>query len=137
MKLLIELLRIWKKFFLLSTDFSRAGQFNIHHHHSAILVYLASRGFSLACRLAFTKSLVSLVCRVVGFCWGVQNKPTTRLTSDANDFVNAKKHAREKPLLAGYFRSGCSEQLYPNILVRHRICKILLINSLFIMRRVN
>ena len=28
---------------------------------------------------------------------------TTRLTSDANDFLNAKSHVRKKPLLAGYF----------------------------------
>ena len=27
--------------------------------------------------------------------------PTTRLTCDANDFVNAENHAREKPMLAG------------------------------------
>ena len=32
----------------------------------------------------------------------LQSHPTTRLTSDVNDFVNAKSHAREKPLLAGY-----------------------------------
>ena len=30
------------------------------------------------------------------------NKPTMRQASHANDFVNAKSHAREKPLLAGY-----------------------------------
>ena len=30
------------------------------------------------------------------------NKTTTRQTSHANDFVNAKGHAREKPLLAGH-----------------------------------
>ena len=29
------------------------------------------------------------------------NKATTRQTSHVNDFVNAKSHAREKPLLAG------------------------------------
>ena len=28
-------------------------------------------------------------------------KPTMQLTSDVKDFVNAKSHAREKPLLAG------------------------------------
>ena len=28
---------------------------------------------------------------------------TTRQTSHMNDFVNVKSHAREKPLLAGYF----------------------------------
>ena len=46
------------------------------------------------------KSFAWLVCRVVGFSQGV-NKPTTRETTHANDFVNAKSHAREKPLLAG------------------------------------
>ena len=30
------------------------------------------------------------------------NKPTTRQTRHAKDFLNAKSHAREKPLLAGY-----------------------------------
>ena len=34
-----------------------------------------------------------------GFSWGV-NKPTTQQTSHANDFVSAKSHAREEPLLA-------------------------------------
>ena len=33
---------------------------------------------------------------------GLFYKPTTRLTSVANDLVNAKSHAREKPLLAEY-----------------------------------
>ena len=28
---------------------------------------------------------------------------TTRQTSHVNDFVNVKSHAKEKPLLAGYF----------------------------------
>ena len=39
------------------------------------------------------------------FSWGV-NKVTTRQTSHANDFVNknTKSHAREKLLLAGYWR---------------------------------
>ena len=35
-----------------------------------------------------------------GFLRGV-NKPTMRQTRHTNDFVNAKSHAREKPLLAG------------------------------------
>ena len=30
------------------------------------------------------------------------NKPTMRLSSDANDLVNAKSHSRKEPLLAGY-----------------------------------
>ena len=51
------------------------------------------------------KSFAWLVCRVVGFSQGV-NKPTTRETTHANDFVNAKSHAREKPLLAGYLSAG-------------------------------
>ena len=45
--------------------------------------------FSLAWLLAFTKSFVSLFSRVV-------HKPNTPLTSDANDFVNAKSHARKR-----------------------------------------
>ena len=55
--------------------------------------YLASRsGFSLAQLLAFTKSFAYLVSRLRS--WFVfspreTNKPTMRLTSDANDFVNA------------------------------------------------
>ena len=54
----------------------------------------ASSCFSLAWLLAFTKSFAWLVCRVV-------EKLTTRQTSHANDFVNAKSHAKKKPLLAG------------------------------------
>ena len=53
--------------------------------------------FSLACLLALTKSFERLVSRGL---------PTKRLTSHANDFVNAKSHAREKPLLAEY-RLAC------------------------------
>ena len=47
--------------------------------------------------------LVTLVCLrpVVSFSQGV-NKLTTRQTSHANDFVNDKSNAKEKPLLAGY-----------------------------------
>ena len=51
------------------------------------------------------KSFARLVCRVVGFSQGV-NKPPTRETTHANDFVNAKSHAREKPLLGGYLSAG-------------------------------
>ena len=70
-------------------------------------IYPTSRGFFLAWLLAFTKSFAWLACRVVGLVTRrekqtrVVNKPTTRQTSHANDFVNAKSHAREKPLLAG------------------------------------
>ena len=33
-----------------------------------------------------------------------QSLVTTRVTSDAHDFINAKSHAREKSLLAGLHR---------------------------------
>ena len=38
--------------------------------------------------------------RMFGLFCAPRQKPTTRLTSDANDFVNAKIHAKEKLLLA-------------------------------------
>ena len=39
-----------------------------------------------------------------------QSKTNVRLTSDANDFVNAKRHAREKPLLGGQvFGLSCGQ----------------------------
>ena len=63
----------------------------LHHNQGMPNVcsdYPASRGFSLARLLAFTKSFAWLVCRVVSVL-------TTRHTSHANDFVNAKNHARE------------------------------------------
>ena len=50
----------------------------------------ANRGFYLALLLAFTKS---------------GRKQLSQLRDrncQANDFVNAKSHAREKPLLSGY-----------------------------------
>ena len=54
-------------------------------------VYLASTGVSsLAWLLEFTKSFAWLVSRVVG------------LFTPRYDFVNAKSHTREKPLLAWY-----------------------------------
>ena len=34
------------------------------------------------------------------------NKPTWWLTSDSNDFLNAKGRAREKPLLSGYSKTS-------------------------------
>ena len=49
--------------------------------------YPASRVFSLAWLLAFTRLGLSV----------------EELVSHANDFVNAKTHARENPLLAGYY----------------------------------
>ena len=63
--------------------------------------YAASRGFSFAWLLAFTKSFTCLFSRVVGlFTPRGVSKPTTRQTRHVNDFVNAKSHAKEKPLLA-------------------------------------
>ena len=65
--------------------------------------YAASRGFSFVWLLAFTKSFTCLFSRVVGlFTPRGVSKPTTRQTRHVNDFVNAKSHAKEKPLLAGY-----------------------------------
>ena len=44
-------------------------------------------------------------CRFVCTRLGHINKPTMRLTSNADNLVvNAKSHAREKPLLTGYSR---------------------------------
>ena len=69
------------------------------------MVHPASRGFSLVWLLAFTKSFAWLACRVVSLFMPRQkqgvNKLTTRQKSHPDDFVNAKSHAREKPLLAG------------------------------------
>ena len=48
----------------------------------------------LAWLLTFTKSFASLVCRIFGLS-------TTRQTSHAKNFVNAKNHVKEKPLLTG------------------------------------
>ena len=51
------------------------------------------------------KSFAWLVCRVVGFSQGV-NKPTTRETTHANDFVNAKSHARENLCSRGSYQQA-------------------------------
>ena len=48
--------------------------------------------------LVFMKSLALLVSWVVGFL-------TMLITSNANNFVNSKSHARENPLLAGYLHT--------------------------------
>ena len=69
-------------------------------------MYPTSRVFSLALLLKFTKSFASPVIRIVGLFYTGQplsNKPTARPISDSNDFVNAKSHAREKPLLVGFY----------------------------------
>ena len=52
-------------------------------------VYLASKDCFLAWLLELQSRIAWLVNRV--------NKATTRLTSHANDFANAKSHARKKP----------------------------------------
>ena len=77
-----------------------------------LFIYPASRGFSLAWLSVFPKSFAWLVCRIVGLFTSREkplqqtvshvNKPTTWQTSQTNDFVTAKSHAREKPLLEGY-----------------------------------
>ena len=68
---------------------------------NCIIIYPASRGFSLAWLLEFTKSFAGLLYRVVGcFSWGIK-KLTKRQTSHANNFQNAKSQERAKPLLAG------------------------------------
>ena len=75
-----------------------------------ISCYPASRGFSLAWLLAFTKSFAWLVYHVVDlftpsekrfsrFSWGEKTNQGWQVTY-ANDFVNAKIDAREKTLLA-------------------------------------
>ena len=51
-----------------------------------------------ACLSPVTKSFATLVSSVFGFL-------TTRLTSDAKDFVIAKSHARQKQLLTEYLRT--------------------------------
>ena len=46
-------------------------------------------------------SIYELICVAASlFTPPRENKPTTRLTSHRKDFVNAKSHARKKPLLA-------------------------------------
>ena len=56
---------------------------------------------------------IYLVCLFTPQEQGV-NKPTTQMTSDANDFVNAKSHARENPLLAGYIQCTSYLSNYPS-----------------------
>ena len=57
------------------------------------LFYAANRSFFLAWLLFFAKS----------FAWTLAvNKPTRRLTSNANAFVDARSKARQKPMLTGY-----------------------------------
>ena len=63
-------------------------------HPFPLSTYPTSRGLSLAWLLAVYQSFAWLVCRVVVALWDV-NKPTTRQTSHANDFVNAKSHVKE------------------------------------------
>ena len=60
-------------------------------------LYSASRSFFLAGLSASTKSFASVVFRVA-------NKPTTRDTGDANDFVHGNRLTRKKPLSCLKFR---------------------------------
>ena len=58
--------------------------------------YPASRGVFMASLLAWTKSFASYIS-----CSRLEvNKPTTRKTRDANNFVHTKRLAGKKPLLA-------------------------------------
>ena len=80
-------------------------------------VYPASRVFSLTWFLR----LRSHACRIVGLLTPCE---TTQQRSHANNSVNAKSHAREKPLLAGHvmvelemvirilFALGCKNKAY-------------------------
>ena len=79
-----------------------------------------------------TKSFARLVCRIVGLFTSRKkplqqtvshvNKPTTRQTSHTNDFVNAKSHAREKPLLEGYVSSKTCVKSAQNRSLSTEIC---------------
>ena len=79
-----------------------------------------------------TKSFARLVCRIVGLFTSREkplqqtvshvNKPTTRQTSHTNDFVNAKSHAREKPLLEGYVSSKTCVKSAQNRSLSTEIC---------------
>ena len=61
----------------------------------AYFLYPAVRGLSLAWLLAFTKSFAWLVCRIVGlFTPRERGQTNYAQTSQANDFVNTKSHAR-------------------------------------------
>ena len=63
--------------------------------------YRASRGFSVAWLLSVYE-VVRVACMSrSSFVSRDVNKPTTRQTSQANDFVNAGSHVTEKPLLSG------------------------------------
>ena len=97
-----------------------------------LFIYPASRGFSLAWLSVFPKSFAWLVCRIVGLFTSREkplqqtvshvNKPTTRQTSHTNDFVNAKSHAREKPLLEGYVSSKTCVKSAQNRSLSTEIC---------------
>ena len=70
-------------------------------YEQGFLSCMAFRVYEVVRVLVFR--VVTLVCLrpVVSFSQGV-NELTTRQTSHANDFVNDKSNAKEKPLLAGY-----------------------------------
>ena len=100
------LIKPFPKVAALSNYFRQLPLGESEHPCSNWLFYPTSRGFSVSWLLGFTKSFAWLVCRVVGLFTPREkrdvNKPNMRQTSHANDFVNPKSHATEKPLLAGY-----------------------------------
>ena len=55
----------------------------------------------LSCMAFSVYEVVGVACQSRSWFVLYTPKPTTRLTTDANDFVNAKSHEREKPLLTG------------------------------------
>ena len=66
------------------------------------LLYVISpceQRFLFCMALAFTKSFAWLIRRVVGLF--TPRELRDRQTSHTNDYVYAKSHAREKPLLVG------------------------------------
>ena len=79
-----------------------------HDYRSSTIRYIPSEQRLLSGTALSIYKVVWVTCQPCSwlvflrprFSWGV-NKPTTRLTSDANDFVNAKSHARQKPCSQG------------------------------------
>ena len=59
------------------------------------------------------------------FFWGVNKSTTRQTTSHANDFVNAKGRAREKPLFAGK-KSRSPSGLFDNLVEPSTLKKRLL-----------
>ena len=62
-----------------------------------------ARRFFLSCIAFSDYVVVRVACLLRSWFVYIKNKPTTcmRLTSHANEFINAKSHTREKPLPVG------------------------------------